>query len=211
MLKYDQLRERASKKRTFWRFILLFGALLLTYAVYVAAVIWNYGREADPIRADAAIVLGAAVWDGKPSPVFKGRIDHALWLYEHQYVNKLIFTGGKGSEQEPAESEVAREYAIAHGVPDADILVETVSAITEENLSQSQMVGDRFGLSTYLIVSDPLHMKRAMTMAEDLGMKANPSPTTQSAYRSLRSKIPFLLREMFYYVGYQAVLPFRKF
>lgn len=65
----------------------------MAYMVYAAVAIWTYGAKTEPVKSDAAIVLGAAVWGDKPSPVFQGRIDHALWLYKHQYVDKLIFTG----------------------------------------------------------------------------------------------------------------------
>lgn len=198
-----------SRRKTIRRIVLSAAAVIMAYMVYAAVAIWTYGAKTEPVKSDAAIVLGAAVWGDKPSPVFRGRIDHALWLYKHQYVDKLIFTGGRGSGLEPAESEVARDYAIARGVPEADILIETVSKITEENLSHAQAVGEREGLDTYLIVSDPLHMKRAMTMADDYGMKAYPSPTDRSAYQSFRSKVPFLLREMFYYTGYVVLSPFR--
>ncbi|ANY75977.1 multidrug MFS transporter [Paenibacillus ihbetae] len=202
-------KNKGSRTRTIRRIVLSAAAVIMAYVVYAGVVIWTFGAKAEPVKSDAAIVLGAAVWDGKPSPVFQGRIDHALWLYEHQYVDKLIFTGGRGSALESAESEVARDYALARGVPEADIMIETASKITEENLSYAQAAGEREGLSTYLIVSDPLHMKRAMTMAEDYGMIAYPSPTDRSAYRTLRSKIPFLLREMFYYTGYVVLSPFR--
>lgn len=199
----------AGRKRIVLRTLLALAGMILVYTVYVGCSIWNYAERTENIPSDAAIVLGAAVWDGQPSPVFQGRIDHALWLYEHKYVDKLIFTGGRGAEDESAESEVAKAYAIAHGVPEGDILVETASTITEQNLYNAKEIGDSQGLSSYLIVSDPLHMKRAMLMAEDAGMKASPSPASRSAYQSMRSKIPFLLREIFYYIGYQAVSPFR--
>ncbi|MGO4791668.1 YdcF family protein [Paenibacillus sp. 2KB_20] len=210
MMRNMPAREAGGRrKRIVIRVLLGLMGILLIYTIYVGSTIWNYAQRIVNIPADAAIVLGAAVWDGKPSPVFQGRIDHALWLYDRQFVNKLIFTGGRSSEDELAESEVARQYAIKHGVPESDILIETASRITEQNLHYANKVGDSAGLSSYLIVSDPLHMKRAMMMAEDLGLEANPSPASQSAYQSLRSRVPFLIREVFYYVGYQLAAPFR--
>lgn len=200
---------RGRRKRTVIYVLGGFIGILLIYTLYVGITIWNYAQRTADIPSDAAIVLGAAVWEGKPSPVFQGRIDHALWLYDRQYVDKLIFTGGRSSEDELAESEVARQYAIEHGVPESDILVESASTITEQNLHFANKVGDSAGLSSYLIVSDPLHMKRAMMMADDMGLKANPSPTARSAYQSLRSKVPFLIREVCYYIGYQLASPFR--
>ncbi|KOP67994.1 multidrug MFS transporter [Bacillus sp. FJAT-18019] len=211
MTRYIPAREiRVNRKRFFIRASLTLIGIVLFYTLYVGCTIWNYAQRTVNLPSDAAIVLGAAVWDESPSPVFQGRIDHAIWLYEQRLVNKLIFTGGRGLEGEPAESEVARQYAIAHGVPEGDILIETKSTITEQNLYYAKEIGEKAGLSSYLIVSDPLHMKRAMMMAEDMKLYANPSPVTESAYRSLRSKIPFLFREVFYYIGYQFVSPFHN-
>ncbi|MEC0307378.1 YdcF family protein [Paenibacillus lautus] len=207
--KYAGKGSEGRKMRTVNQVWLGLIGILLIYTIYVGSAIWNYAQRTVNIPSDAAIVLGAAVWEGEPSPVFQGRIDHALWLYDRQYVDKLIFTGGRSSGDDLAESEVARQYAIEHGVPESDILVETASTITEQNLHYANEIGGTAGLSSYLIVSDPLHMKRAMMMAEDMGLEANPSPASRSAYQSLRSKVPFLIREVFYYIGYQLVAPFR--
>ncbi|GIO96802.1 multidrug MFS transporter [Paenibacillus lautus] len=210
MMRNMPARETGGRrKRIVIQVLLGLMGILLIYTIYVGNMIWNYAQRTVNIPADAAIVLGAAVWEGEPSPVFRGRIDHALWLYDRQYIDKLIFTGGRSSEDELAESEVARQYAIKHGVSESDILIETASTITEQNLHYANEIGDTAGLSSYLIVSDQLHMKRAMMMAEDMGLKANPSPASRSAYQSLRSKVPFLIREVFYYIGYQLVAPFR--
>lgn len=197
------------RKRVLLRVLLGLIAIMLVYSINVGYTIWKYAGRTVSIPSDAAIVLGAAVWEGRPSPVFQGRIDHALWLYDQQYVDKLIFTGGRGSEEEVAESEAAKQYAIEHGVPERDILVETSSTITEQNLYYANKIGDAAGLSSYIIVSDPLHMKRAMAMAEDMGLEANPSPASRSAYQSVRSKLPFLCREVFYYIGYHLAKPLR--
>jgi len=161
------------------------------------------------MKTDAAIVLGAAVWGGQPSPVFQERINHGIQLYTNGYTQKLIFTGGKEGTHQFAESEVARLYALEHGVRDEDILIETESRITEENLKNAYKLGIGKGLHTFLIVSDPLHMKRAMTIAEDLGIEAYPSPTQSTAYRSWETKLPFFLRELFYYLLYLLSSPFR--
>ncbi|WP_106766170.1 YdcF family protein [Paenibacillus faecalis] len=201
--------NKTVKKRRTLHFLLILLILLFLYVLYTAYVIWSYGQQTGPAQAEAAIVLGAAVTEGKPSPVLKGRIDHALMLYDAGSVEKLIFTGGSGSEGEISEAEAAQKYAISNGVNSEDILIETTSTITEENLYNAKIIAEQAGISSFLIVSDPLHMRRAMLMAEDLEMRAYPSPAVNSAYKSWKTKLPFLLREMFFYIGYQAVSPFR--
>ncbi len=161
------------------------------------------------MKTDVAVVLGAAVWDDEPSPVLRERVNHSIWLYENGYVNKIIFTGGKGDGDKFAEAEVARDYAIKNNVKSEDILIETKSTITEENLRYAYDIatGENFG--TFAIVSDPLHMKRAVLMAKNIGMEAYSSPTQSSVYKTLNSKIPFFFRELVFYIGYIISLPFR--
>lgn len=71
-------------------------ALFLLLTSYAAFSIWSFSNENQLVKTDAAVVLGAAIWGDAPSPVFEERINHAIWLYQHDYVNFLIFTGGKG-------------------------------------------------------------------------------------------------------------------
>ena len=152
--------------------------------------------------ADAAVVLGAAVWTRDPSPVFKERINHAVNLYQKGRVRKLIFTGGQGNPGEPTEASAARDYALQSGVPTSDILIEDKSHTTYENILNAKQLADTHGLRTVLIVSDPLHMKRAMTMARDVGLEAHPSPTPSTRYQGMRSQLKLLMHETYYYIGY---------
>lgn len=182
---------------------------LFIFISYSAFSIWSFSGKIQLVKTDAAVVLGAAAWGDEPSPVLRERINHSIWLYENDYVNKIIFTGGKGEGAMFAESEVAREYAVENNVNPDDILIETKSRITEENLYYAYEIGNEQNFKTFTIVSDPLHMKRAMLMARNTGMEAYSSPTKTSVYKSLDSKVPFFMRELFFYIGYIFSLPFR--
>ena len=178
--------------------------LFITAAFAVtAASIYRYSPTEAPTNADAAIVLGAAVWGDRPSPVFEERIAHAIRLYQSNSVQFLIFTGGVGKDDSLSEAEVGRQVAVEAGVPGERILVEEDSAVTYENLEYAKRLAELEGLSTFLIVSDPLHMKRATEMARDLGMTAFPSPTPTTRYETWGSKLPFLLRETYFYLSYR--------
>lgn len=155
--------------------------------------------EAGPeASADAAIVLGAAVDGDEPSPVFRERIAHAIALYEDGRVQHLVFTGALGEGDTLAESEAARNMALAAGVPEAAILVETESVTTMHNLVEAQLLMRDAGLDDALIVSDPLHLGRATEMAEALGLDAQPSATPTTRYRTWGTKLPFLAREVYF-------------
>lgn len=162
----------------------------------------------DDASADAAIVLGAAVWNGQPSPVFAERINHAITLYHEGRVRFLIFTGGAGTNEAAAESLVAASYAIENGVAAKDTFCETSSKITFENLQGAKQITRQLGLGRVLIVSDPLHMRRSIEMARDLGLDAYPSPTQTTRYISFLSRSVFLLREIFFYGIYLVERPF---
>ena len=170
--------------------------------LFTAANIYSYGNTSSEANADAAIVLGAAVWGNQVSPVFKERINHAINLYRQGRIRKLIFTGGQGNRNEPTEAAAARNYALQNGVPLSDVLIEQQSHTTYENMVYAKRLADQNGLKKILIVSDPLHMKRAVTMAHDVGLDAYPSPTPTSKYRSLKIQTSELARETFYYLGY---------
>ena len=183
--------------------------ILLVVVVGIAAItaftafrIHSYASVFSDSPSDAAIILGAAIWKDKPSPVFKARIDHGINLHKQGKVKTLVFTGGVGTGEVYAESEVAKQYAMSQGIAPENILIETRSQITFENLTESKLLLGANNINTVLLVSDPLHMKRAMTMAQDLNINAASSPTPMSLYKSWRTKSGFLAREVFYYIGY---------
>jgi uncharacterized SAM-binding protein YcdF (DUF218 family) len=149
-------------------------------------------------RADAAIILGAAVWGSRPSPVFEERIKYGLILYRSGKVRRLILTGGYGEGSRHAESEVAAAYLEARGVPRSAMLIEVRSRTTLQNLEEAKRLMGSEGLRSALIVSDPLHMRRALSQAHGLDISAEPSPTLTSRYRSLSTKAQFLLRELYF-------------
>ena len=149
-------------------------------------------------EGDAAIVLGAAVWDDEPSPVFAARIDHAITLYNRGQVTRLIFTGGLGEGDALSEGEAARLYAIDKGVPDDAILVESQSKTTMENLAGAHQIMDSEGLRSAVIVSDPYHLKRAGMIARRLDLSHVCSPTETSRYTGFFAKTRQLSRETVY-------------
>ena len=184
--------------------------LILTLSLSAIALdIVNYGKADEKCFCQVAIVLGAATENGEVSPVYRERINHGIWLYNQGYVEYLILTGGTGAGNATSDAVAAKEYAIDMGIPEDSIFIEEHSTITEENLQNAKIIMDENAWSSAIIVSDPLHMKRAMLMAKDFGIEAYSSPTTTSMYKSLKTKLPFLAREEFFYIGYWLLRPFR--
>ena len=182
--------------------------LLIVY-IFTGTAIYNYGKTDEKQSADVIIVLGAAASDDGVSPVYQERINHAIWLYENNYADYIITTGGIAEGNIKSDAEIAKDYILKKGVSGSRVFTENKSSITEENLKYAKeiMIKENFG--SCIIVSDPLHMKRSMLMAKDLNMKAYSSPTPTTRYKSLKTKIPFLNREVFFYLGYCLARPFR--
>ncbi len=181
-------------------------SLIQTMLIAATAMsIWTFAGESELLEADAAIVLGTKVIGNEPSPVLEQRIRHAIDLYEAGYVEKIIFTGGTTDGSAIAESEVSRDFAIRHHIPEEDILIETQSLITEENFLFAGEVAEENGLSSFLVVSDPLHMKRALLMAEHAGIDAHSSPTPSTEFKGFTNIAPFFAREVVCYMAYVAI------
>src|SRR5690606_38075124 len=120
---------KTKKSKVVWSIL----ALLIVFISYTAYSIWSFGEKNDLVYADAAIVLGTAVIGDEPTPALKERINHSVWLYENDFVDKIIFTGGRTNGEPLAESEVSRSYALTQNVPAEDIYIETESLVTVEN------------------------------------------------------------------------------
>ncbi|MCP3028179.1 YdcF family protein [Halobacillus sp. A5] len=183
------------------KIIQLLIIILLIYVGYTGYSIWTYGQGNTEANADAAMVLGAAQWNGKPSPVFEGRLKQGIELYKEGQVDYLIVTGGASEGSVTSEGEAGRDYAIEWGIPKKDIIVEDKSMVTEENLSNAETLIEKEKITSILLVSDTFHLKRAVNLAEDKGMNAIGVPTKYSAYQSWETKIPFFMQEWLYYIA----------
>ena len=153
-------------------------------AGYATFRVWAQGERDERGPADAIVVMGAAQYDGRPSPVFAARLEHAVELYRAGIAPRLIVTGGKADGDRTTEAATAREYAIARGVPPDAILGEDQSRTTLESI---RAVGDVLranGLDGAVFVSDRPHMLRVLRMAADDGITAWGSPTRTSPIES---------------------------
>jgi uncharacterized SAM-binding protein YcdF (DUF218 family) len=143
-----------------------------------AVLIWSSRDEARP--AQAIVVLGAAQYAGKPSPVLRARLDHALDLWNRHLAALLILTGGTGAGDTTSEAAVGRSYARKHGVPDSAILVENEGRTTSESMRAVAGMLEVRGLQSALLVSDPFHMLRLRILARRFGFTPYTSPTRTS-------------------------------
>ena len=162
----------------------------------------------DEVRqADVIIVLGAAVWaGGRPSPTLRVRTERGIGLYKAGYAPRLLVTGGLGGNP-PAEAVVMARMAVQAGIPESALIVDDQATSTWESLRHAQSVMAANGWQTALIVSDPFHMLRAITMARDLGIEAYAAPAADSPTSTIkRLRRFYTVREslaMLWYLAFQ--------
>jgi uncharacterized SAM-binding protein YcdF (DUF218 family) len=153
--------------------------VFVLWLVSVSAVLtWSKRDEARP--AQAIVVLGAAQYAGKPSPVLRARLDHGLDLWNRHLASLLILTGGTGAGDTTSEAAVGRTYARKHGVPDTAILEEDEGRTTSESMRAVAGMLEVRGLQSALLVSDPFHMLRLRILARRFGFTPYTSPTQTS-------------------------------
>src|SRR5580692_7761174 len=130
--------------------------------------------EAQP--ADVIVVLGAAEYRGKPSPVLEARLNHALYLYLQHLAPRILTTGGKGGDPTFTEGEVAHAYLSHHEVPSEAILVESEGETTVHSIAAAAEIMRRMNLKSCIVVSDGYHIYRVKKMLETMGIQAYGSP-----------------------------------
>jgi uncharacterized SAM-binding protein YcdF (DUF218 family) len=144
----------------------------------LAVLLWSILDQARP--AESIVVLGAAQYDGRPSPVLRARLDHAVDLWNHHLARIVILTGGTGVGDTTSEAAVGRRYVKRHGVPEGVILLENEGRTTRESLQAvSRILKDR-GMKSAILVSDPFHMLRLWILSRRFGFTAYTSPTKTS-------------------------------
>ena len=161
---------------------LLRGALITVMVAWLvsAASVLLWGARDRARVSDAIVVLGAAQYVGRPSPVLRARLDHALDLWQRGLAPRLIFTGGTGVGDTMSEAAVSRLYALKHGVPDTAILMENEGRTTRESLAAVSAIMHARQMRTAILVSDPFHMLRLRILSTQYGVDAYTSPTKTS-------------------------------
>lgn len=154
-------------------------AVVVIWAVSMAAVLlFSWIDQARPV--ESIVVLGAAQYAGRPSPVLKARLDHGIDLWTRGMGKVLVLTGGRGSGDTTSEADVGRSYARKHGVPDTAILLENEGRTTRESMLGVAELLQKRGIRRVILVSDPFHMLRLSIIGRRFGLVPYTSPTRTS-------------------------------
>jgi uncharacterized SAM-binding protein YcdF (DUF218 family) len=195
-------------KRARWD---LRAAGLLLLALVVAAAGWSnwvyrqierYAVRDQAAPADAICVFGAAEYDGRPSPVYRARLDHALELYERGMAPLIITLGGAGGDQY-TEGSVGREYLESRGIPEQEIIAETESRNTEESALRVAVIARANGLRKLVIVSDGTHLFRIHSICSAEGLQVLTSPRPEPAAEARSHKVNRMMHEILSYTAWR--------
>jgi uncharacterized SAM-binding protein YcdF (DUF218 family) len=174
-------RHWAASAARFLVLYLLVIVLLTTlgWCIWVYVQIQHYAYEDQAVPGDVICVFGAAEYDGRPSPVLRARLDHALALYEHGIAPVVLTLGGSAPGDEFSEGQVGQGYLMANGIPQKAIIAETKSRTTEEQAQRIVVIARTNGYKRIVIVSDPAHMFRIRQICAREGLAVLTSPRPQ--------------------------------
>jgi uncharacterized SAM-binding protein YcdF (DUF218 family) len=189
--------------------VLFVVSLLLVLSLglvgFGAVTVWreaHHDGASEFDRVDAIVVLGAAQYDGVPSPVFEGRLDHAALLFEQGRAGVVFVLGANQPGDRTTEAEAGRDYLIGQGMPSWSVIALPFGHTSFTSLrAASREMRDR-GLTSAFLVSDPWHNARIQRMASDLGIDGHASATWTSAARTEETRLGGYVRETFAYLYY---------
>ena len=163
-------RARAHRRRWIGRFVLAAVLVLVGYLVLTFVQVLSASRDDDRVRSDAIVVLGAAQYDGRPSPVFQARLDTALRLYEDGLAPVIVTTGANQAGDRFTEAESGLAYLRDRGVPERALRAVPIGTNTWQELDATAQVLEGLGRSRVVLVSDPYHAYRVEHVADEVGL-----------------------------------------
>jgi len=185
--------SRVGPLRLVLRAVAVVAAVVVAYLAVTAVQVWLTGRRYEPRPAAAIVVMGAAQYDGVPSPDLAARLNQAVALWRERYATDIMVTGSKERGDRFTEAQASSRYLMAEGVPDRDIF-RAGGSDSWANLSLAAPVLLSRGDGTVLIVTDPFHEARSLAIATDVGFRAYPTPAQHSPIRGA-SAIPYYAKE----------------
>lgn len=185
-------------KRLVWNAIVLVTTMMIVALCWLSLRIEQQSTRDEAQPADVILVLGAAEYRGRPSPVLRARLDHALDLYNRKFAMRIMTTGGAGGDPVFTEGGVGRSYLIAHGVSSEAVIVENESESTVESLAMAGEIMRRMGLHSVIVVSDGYHIYRVKRMLQFRGLQVYGSPRKELRPDPVRERWNYLKQAIGY-------------
>ena len=168
-------------RRLLLRLVVVSTVLAVVYFGLTFAQVWSASRSDGPSSAEAIVVLGAAQYDGRPSPVLQARLDHAAELYEAGVAPVVVVTGGRLPGDRFTEASAAAAYLLSRGVPEGDLRLESQGTSSWESLAAAARFLRAEGITEVVLVSSPYHALRTEQIAAEVGLDGDASPSEETA------------------------------
>jgi uncharacterized SAM-binding protein YcdF (DUF218 family) len=175
------------------RIVALVVLALVVYLAVSLVQVWLTSREYKPHQAAAIMVMGAAQYNGVPSPDLQARLNEAVILYKKGYAKLIVVTGGKEKGDLHTEAGTGAAYLASQGVPSSDIL-QAGGNDTYENVADATPLLKARGATTVLVTTDPFHEDRSMAISSSFGLTPSPTPTKTSPITGW-STVPYFVKE----------------
>jgi uncharacterized SAM-binding protein YcdF (DUF218 family) len=191
-----------------WLWLLaLVAVLAVSYVASICTAIVREASQQEIQKADAIVVFGAAEYAGRPSPVFRARLDHAFDLFQRGIALVVITTGGAGEDPHYSEGGVGHDYLLHRGIPDANLIAETQGADTAQSAKRVGVIMRANHMHSCVAVSDEYHVFRIRKLLEREGVQVYVAPRPDSRPRSAWQRALAVLREAVSYIAWRLHLP----
>jgi uncharacterized SAM-binding protein YcdF (DUF218 family) len=202
---------QSTSRKHWWRWLaILAAAFLLVSLLGICLGIERAAREEQIHPADAIVVFGAAEYAGRPSPVYRARLDHALELFERGVAPVIITTGGAASDPQFNEGGVGHDYLMRRGVSDRSLIAETQGADTAQSAQRVAVIMRANRMHSCIAVSDAYHVFRIRKLLEHEGVQVYVAPRPDSLPHSAWQRGEAVLREAVSYALWRLYLPFSR-
>lgn len=197
------------RRRSHWLLSALLAAVVVAavWLGFVSAGIVREARLEELHSADAIVVFGAAEYSGRPSPVYRARLDHAFALYQSGLAPVVITTGGSGGDPSYNEGQVGHDYLMHLGIPEANLIAETQGSDTAESANRVGVIMRTNGIRSCLAVSDEYHVFRIRKLLEHEGVQVYVAPRPDSRPHTEPERALAVLREATSYLLWRLRMP----
>jgi uncharacterized SAM-binding protein YcdF (DUF218 family) len=186
---------RQHRSRWIIRLLLVAAIVVAAYLIFISSRIAAESSKQDLHPADAIVVFGAAQYDGRPSPVFRARLDHAFELFQRGLAPAVLTTGGPASDPSYSEGGVGHDYLVHRGIPDSSVIAETQGSDTAKSAERLAVIMRANHMRSCIAVSDAYHVFRIRNLLEHEGIRVYVSPRPDSRPHSVLQRAIALLRE----------------
>jgi uncharacterized SAM-binding protein YcdF (DUF218 family) len=200
------LAGKPSRKRIWLRLGAAAFLILLVYTIATGVAVVRQSKKDETRQADAIVVFGAAQYSGKPSPIYRARLEHALSLFQRGVAPMIITTGGAGKDSNFTEGQVGRDFLLARGVPEGKLIAETQGQDTQQSAERVAKIMRANGMKSCLAVSDGYHLYRIKTMLARQGVTVYGTPRPEARPTSAGKRLGAITHEVVSYTLWKLYL-----